>query len=118
VIHPLAWLLVLSIKAYRIASRVVPRTRSCLFAVSCSRHVEQETRRRGFRAGVRAMRSRFAACRPGYTFEYDDESWWLIGVEGTAVASANLSPALVTEARACRIPVDANQQRSEDAPTT
>lgn len=102
---PLAWALILAIKLYRQVSWIDRRNRSCLFAVSCSRHVEQETRSHGFVEGVRSMRARFAACRPGYTFEYDDHTWWLVASEGTVVPSPDLSPALVAEAMACRVPV-------------
>lgn len=65
--------------------------RNCLFGVSCSRHVEAIARERGGRAAIRAMRVRFANCRPGYSFEFEDDSWHIECVGGMRVAAEDAS---------------------------
>lgn len=103
---PLGWLLILSIWMYRWVSARINFTRNCLYRQSCSRHVEAVARSGGFVAALAAMKHRFRACRPGYTFEYDDDAWWIACVDGQAIPSAAASDVLWAEARACRVPVD------------
>ena len=72
------------------------RRRHCLFRLSCSRHVYQATRRRGFRAGLVALRLRVRQCRPGaYSFRHPVTGVWLLQLpDGTQIARAEAALAL------------------------
>jgi putative component of membrane protein insertase Oxa1/YidC/SpoIIIJ protein YidD len=105
---PLASILIVAIRMYRAAGRRIDRSRSCLYDVSCSRHVERVAAAHGFVAAMSAMRRRFSACRPQYSFEYDDAQWWIATRDGQIITSDEASPALISEARACRVPVGAS----------
>jgi hypothetical protein len=50
---------------------------------------------------VRAVRARFAACRPGYSFEFGDGRWQVRCVDGSVIGRADASPALHAEAATC-----------------
>jgi uncharacterized protein len=108
---PLAFLLIAAIHAYRLMAQPITRSRSCLYNTSCSRHVERVARDAGFLAAVAAMRQRFSACRPGYTFEYDDAGWWIVCKDGQRIQSSEVSSALVVEAKACCVPVNGPASR-------
>lgn len=54
------------------------------------------------RAGLRAMRHRFANCRPGYTFEFADDSWSVACVAGAVIPASEASDALHLEAGVVR----------------
>jgi uncharacterized protein len=57
-------LLLWFIKLYWI---LIPKNkrRTCLFRVSCSKHVYQTTKRKGLRKGLLAFKYRFENCRSG-----------------------------------------------------
>ncbi|WP_307452462.1 MULTISPECIES: membrane protein insertion efficiency factor YidD [Chryseobacterium] len=58
------YLLIIIIKLYW--SLVPPhRRRMCLFKMSCSKYVYQETLNKGFINGLKAFRYRFSNCRAG-----------------------------------------------------
>lgn len=86
------------IHVYRRVARATGFRRTCLYGVSCSRHVEAIARAEGGREALRAMRVRFANCRPGYTFDFSDQGWSICCIGGAAIASAEASPALRSEA--------------------
>jgi hypothetical protein len=44
------------------------------------------------------MRLRFANCRPGYTFEFDGDSWWVECVAGMRIDQSQASIHLHREA--------------------
>lgn len=98
----LARALIATIHLYRGAARRIPRSRSCLFAISCSQHVERTAAEQGFRSALHAMRARFAACRPGYSFVYDGTRWHAICVDGSIIAGDDASNAVRYEATLCR----------------
>lgn len=98
----LAGLLVAVIHLYRAAFRRCPRSRSCLFAISCSLHVERIAVEQGFLSAVRAMRARLAACRPGYMFEYERDCWHAICVDGSTIAADDASEVVGQEAAICQ----------------
>ncbi len=96
-----AWGLVAAIRLYRWVARRIRWSRSCLFAVSCSRHAEQVAREEGAGVAVRAIRARLAACRPGYSFEFAAAGWQVRCADGTVIADADASTAVHAEAAAC-----------------
>lgn len=96
-----AWGLVAAIHLYRWLARRLPRSRSCLFATSCSRHTERVARDEGIGGAVRAMRARFAACRPGYSFEFRGARWQVRCVDGSVIADTDASSPVHAEAAAC-----------------
>jgi len=82
-------IILMAIRVYREVSTVLPR-RHCLFAESCSVHVERVVRREGALAGTKAFLRRLRACRPGFRLTCDplthrfivllrDGSWASIG---------------------------------------
>jgi len=89
---------VAAIRLYRIAARAVPRRRPCLYALSCSRHIEQVALAKGVGNALMAMTRRFAACRPGYAFEFWDNDWRLACVNGSYIPSVEVSRAIHAEA--------------------
>lgn len=106
-----AWGIVAAIHLYRWVARRIRWSRRCLFAVSCSRYAEVVTREEGAGAAVRAIRARFAACRPGYSFEFGDEGWQVHCVDGSVIAEADASTAVRAEATACMIALPAGLAR-------
>jgi putative component of membrane protein insertase Oxa1/YidC/SpoIIIJ protein YidD len=98
----LASLLIAAIQLYRAVAWRIPRTRDCLFVISCSRHVERIAAERGFWPAMRAMRARFAACRPGYSFEYEGCGWRAMCVDGSVIAAADASNVVRHEAAVCQ----------------
>ncbi len=58
-------LLTLTVVFYRWAIKPFYK-RTCLFRVSCSEEVLNETRRLGFAAGMQVLNTRIKYCRPGY----------------------------------------------------
>jgi len=93
---------VAGIRGYRAAARVTGFRRNCLFRVSCSRHVEAVARAHGAVAAVRAMRLRFANCRPGYAFDFDESDWAITCIAGLRVDSADASVHVHREAELLR----------------
>ena len=80
--------------------------RRCLFAVSCSHHVEAALRAAGLRAAWQALHTRLTQCRPGYVFVLspagpggiaDLEGPAMRCVDGTLVPIGELSPSVVAE---------------------
>lgn len=63
------WLLILPIKLYW---KIIPpaQRRTCLFRISCSRHVYQVTQEKGLYQGLKALRYRFLNCRHGELFNH------------------------------------------------
>ena len=57
------------------------RRRTCLFRISCSCHVYEQTSEGGFLVGLRALVRRWRQCRPGYRF--------LLGVSAMQVRLAD-----------------------------
>lgn len=92
------WPLVVAVRLYRSTVGRLPRRASCLFATTCSRHVEDVARTHGLRAGARECRARLAACRPGYAFEFDDHDWRILGADGSIHRSVELSEIVHREA--------------------
>lgn len=99
----LAWPLIVAIRLYRWAAGALPRRRTCLFDVSCSRYVERAAGEHGLAAAGGAIRERWAACRPGYTFEFDGDRWTVTCVDGSYIAADEASYAVRYEATACRL---------------
>ncbi|PHR15129.1 MAG: hypothetical protein COA40_03060 [Aequorivita sp.] len=58
-------ILLLIIKSYWL---IVPKSsrRKCLFKVSCSHYVYQQTKKNGLQAGLRALHFRIENCNPSY----------------------------------------------------
>jgi putative component of membrane protein insertase Oxa1/YidC/SpoIIIJ protein YidD len=98
----LAGLLIAVIHLYRILARLHPRSRTCLFAVSCSRYVERVASEQGFLPALRAMSGRFAACHPGYMFVYEGQGWHVICVNESVIDADDASSAVRDEAAFCR----------------
>ncbi len=47
------------------------KRRTCIFRISCSRQVYQETKTKGLRRGLAALKYRYQNCRSGYhVFEH------------------------------------------------
>jgi putative component of membrane protein insertase Oxa1/YidC/SpoIIIJ protein YidD len=105
----LACLLIAAIHGYRAVKRLLPRRGQCLFAVSCSRHVELVARTQGLRAALTAARRRLAACRPGYHFEYQNDGWRLVCRNGAIIGQADAAPGLAAEAALCRLVLAVHQ---------
>jgi putative component of membrane protein insertase Oxa1/YidC/SpoIIIJ protein YidD len=87
------------VRTYRQTLGRVPRTRRCLFRVSCSRHVEAVLVADGLAAGWRAFRRRAAACRPGYEFLFGDGGPAVRCASGTVVPLDELSETVTAEVR-------------------
>lgn len=90
----MARVLIALIKLYRIVATPLRGRSRCLFAVSCSRHVENVVREKGVRAGIAAAGERFAACRPGYSFRIDGIGWSIECRNGTRIESLDASAIL------------------------
>lgn len=58
------------------------------------------------------MRARFAACRPGYSFEFRGARWQVRCVDGSVIADTDASSAVCAEAAACvtTLPPEASAQ--------
>lgn len=93
--------LVAAIHLYRWVARHIRWSRRCLFALSCSRHAEQVAREKGAGVALHAIRARFAACRPGYSFEFGGGAWQVRCVDGSVIVCADASAAVHAEAAAC-----------------
>ena len=102
---------ILLLAAIRLYWWLVPeeRRRSCLFRLSCSRHVHAVTAGHGFVAGLRALRQRWRRCRPGYDVRWDSnrEQWGVRFVDGTVAWQDALSDGLVE-------PYEATRRASDD----
>jgi len=67
--------------------------KSCLFAESCSRYVYRITNEKGFWHGLKALKSRYKKCRPGYDIVYNiqDGKIELHLVDGTILKDDEIS---------------------------
>jgi len=90
---------VAAVRLYRHTAGRVPRTRRCLFDVSCSRHVEATLEADGLRAAWHAMRTRMARCRPGYEFLFGEHGPAIQCADGAIVPVGELSGAVCAEVR-------------------
>jgi hypothetical protein len=81
--------------------RLIPphRRRPCLFRETCSLHIERVTREAGGLAAMRALLKRIRCCRPGYAFEFVEESnaWELVCKDGSRFVEAEVAPHIVAE---------------------
>jgi len=86
------FLILLIIKIYW---KLIPLSKrnSCLFAESCSRYVYRITNDEGFWAGIKAFKSRYKKCRPGYKVGYNslDGKTELHLVDGTILKGEEIS---------------------------
>ena len=85
-------LLLIVIKIYW---KIIPksRRRSCLFAESCSRYVYRITNDNGFWAGLKAFKTRYRKCKPGYKIGYNslDGTTELHLIDGTILKHQEIS---------------------------
>jgi hypothetical protein len=67
--------------------------KSCLFAESCSRYVYRITNEKGLWAGLKAFKSRYKKCRPGYHIVYNSQEakTELHLVDGSILSEAEIS---------------------------
>ena len=86
------FLLLLMIKAYW---KFIPESnrKSCLFAESCSRYVYRITNEEGFWTGIKAFKSRYKKCRPGYKVGYNslNAKTELRLIDGTILSEEEIS---------------------------
>ena len=47
----------------------------CLFQNSCSHYVYDETKNKGFYAGIKALRTRINQCKPGYDLIFENSKF-------------------------------------------
>jgi putative component of membrane protein insertase Oxa1/YidC/SpoIIIJ protein YidD len=57
--------------------------RGCLYRETCSRHVYRVAEEHGLAAGLRALRTRFRTCRPGYGVVTAYGQAWLALADGS-----------------------------------
>ena len=88
---------VLALRAYRRLAAPLRARRHCLFAVSCSHHVECVLRTNGLRPAWQALRDRLAQCRPGYVFVVSPTGPALRCADGSDVPVADLAPGILAE---------------------
>lgn len=64
---------VLFLKIIRLYWLLVPeeKRRKCIFEKSCSKHVYEETERKGFRRGIKQLIFRFKNCHPQFDIYTD-----------------------------------------------
>ena len=92
------FLLLALIHLYRRLVRPFTRA-TCLFRESCSVCVERETRKNGFRAGLKALRFRFQNCRPGYFWIHQDTNPQLVTATGVVLDKEEVNPELMNDRR-------------------
>ena len=92
------FLLLAFINLYRRLVRPFFRA-TCLFRESCSVYVERETRKNGFRAGLKALRFRFQNCRPGYFWIHQDTNPQLVTAKGVLLDLEEVNPELMNDRR-------------------
>jgi putative component of membrane protein insertase Oxa1/YidC/SpoIIIJ protein YidD len=80
------YLILLTIRLYW---SLIPASsrRSCIFAESCSVHVNNITASKGFFSGINAFLTRYKQCRSGYTITYSPElnQTVMILIDGTVI---------------------------------
>lgn len=65
--------------------------RHCLFRESCSHYVFRAAKERGFRAAIKALRTRLKQCRPGYApYTAPDGKEYCVLADGTMVPGCEL----------------------------
>ncbi|MFN9115010.1 MAG: membrane protein insertion efficiency factor YidD [Bacteroidota bacterium] len=90
------YLIVLAVVFYRaLLKPFYPRT--CLFRVSCSEAVLQESRNMGFVAGWNMLLLRYRYCRPGYRWTKHPESGSprLVFSDGKYLEADEISPQIL-----------------------
>gem|GEM_PF-5503865 len=88
---------------------VVParQRRTCIFGVSCSRHVFKRTRQLGFVSGTAAFRARRRQCRPGYRLHSMDGDQPVIRlVDGTLLTYAMASDSVQLQFLPARLGIE------------
>lgn len=85
------WTFLLLIKLYW---KIIPenKRRNCLFKVTCSRLVYQETIDKGFRGGFSSLLSRFKKCRSGYTLYTSNHGLEMKLADGSIIKEDEISP--------------------------
>jgi putative component of membrane protein insertase Oxa1/YidC/SpoIIIJ protein YidD len=102
------WLLILSIRVYRlIPSRF--KKRRCLYRETCSLFVMRATMEGGLLIGCRALRQRFERCRPPYSVCYDNPSrdWKVMLADGSEATSAEMADFIIEPYQAALTSVEA-----------
>jgi len=71
----------------------------CLFRESCSMHVERVARESGCVAAFCALIKRFCCCRPGYSFQFTDETnaWEFVCADGSRFSESEVAPHIAAE---------------------
>ncbi len=69
--------------------------RGCLYRESCSRHVHRVTAAEGFAAGMRALRTRYRTCRPGYGVLNAYGLTWVALADGSVLPGAEAAPEIL-----------------------
>lgn len=87
----MGWVLILFIRGYRQLPDGLKRR--CLFKETCSSLALRVASEEGFLAACRAMRSRFAVCRPSYSVYYDYRirDWQVQFANHTRISSSEIA---------------------------
>jgi len=85
------WVLIGIVRLYRLFPDGPKRL--CLFRETCSLFVLRAAREEGFIGGCRAIRHRFARCRPKYSvhYRYQSSDWEIEFANGEKAGSAELA---------------------------
>ena len=73
--------------------------RTCLFRESCSRYVYRVATEEGLAGGLRALRERYRACRPGYGIVRRYGESWLVLADGSTLSASEASPGALSSIR-------------------
>ena len=102
---PLRWMLIGLLCLYR---RIPPRwkKRRCLFQETCSTLALRTAREDGIRVCYRALKKRFAGCRPRYSVFYSSTSgeWQVELADGTIVHEVEVAEFILEPYRAALSP--------------
>lgn len=71
------------------------KRKKCLFKVSCSHKVYDNTQQFGFGVGIKTLRKRYLQCRPGYTLVLSNEIYKIKLVHGEEMSCSEMSEILL-----------------------
>jgi len=73
----------------------VQKRRSCIYSISCSKHVMNTLQEQGFLAGFKQFIYRYKNCKGGYTIKSIDDSLILFTAKNHTIKRNDINPSIV-----------------------
>ena len=76
------------------------KRRSCIFSISCSKHVKETLIKKGTISGIKSLLFRLQNCKSGYVVKEEEGQIYLFTKKNVKVDSQKICPAIINHFKA------------------